>query len=123
MDKKLLSCPHCDGEARLGHGVCGENVYQVVCWNSKRNAMAGWCETAGEAIAAWNQRVPAVEWVAVSERLPAPGERVIAVFGGVMPTEAFVTASGQWVRNGIGYEDWLGVEVTRWMPMPEPPEG
>jgi len=63
MDKKLLRCPHCGGEAELEFGACDYNVYQVLCQNSKCNAVAGWCDTAEEAIAAWNQRAPAAEWM------------------------------------------------------------
>jgi hypothetical protein len=72
MDERLLSCPHCGGEAELEFGACDYNVHQVLCRNDACNAMAGWCETADEAIAAWNKRAPAVEWIPVSERLPKP---------------------------------------------------
>ena len=57
-------------------------------------------------------------WISVKDRLPLCGDRVIMT-DGVFVCEAFLSISGKWVRNGIS---WIESEITRWMPMPEPPE-
>lgn len=74
------------------------------------------------------QHVPALtppnEWVSVEDRLPTPGERVIATdeqFVG----EGYIDSCCRWYRYG-GFE-WrffdIERDVTHWMPLPEPPEG
>lgn len=57
-------------------------------------------------------------WISVKDRLPLCGDRVIMT-DGVFVCEAFLSISGKWVRNGIG---WIESEITHWQPMPEPPE-
>ena len=57
------------------------------------------------------------EWISVNDKLPVCGERVLITDGfGVF--EVFRSASGKWVRMGIGWQE----NVTHWMPLPEPPE-
>ena len=58
-------------------------------------------------------------WISVKDRLPRCGDRVIMT-DGVFVCEAFLSISGKWVRNGIG---WIESEITHWMPMPNPPKG
>ena len=104
MDKKLLSCPHCGrkGEKmKLGDIITVENsdllkscphcggtrfkIYQdgdkimhLSCLGGKCSAgMTSFGETVEEIAAAWNQRVPAVEWVPVTERLSESGVHVL----------------------------------------------
>lgn len=57
-------------------------------------------------------------WISVHDRLPRCGESVI-VTDGELVCEAFLSISGKWVRNGIG---WIASEITHWQPTPEPPE-
>ena len=59
------------------------------------------------------------KWISVKGRLPRCGDRVIMT-DGVFVCEAFLSISGKWVRNGIG---WIESEITHWMPMPHPPKG
>ena len=56
------------------------------------------------------------KWISVKDRLPRCGDRVIMT-DGVFVCEAFLSISGKWVRNGIG---WIESEITHWMPMPTP---
>ena len=69
------------------------------------------------------QRVPTLtppnEWVSVEERLPEPGERVLAANGSFVG-EAYMASNGAWMRH-----DGFPWEVDAWMPMPDrrPPEG
>ena len=65
---------------------------------------------------------PPNEWVSVEERLPEPGERVLAANGNFVG-EAYMASNGAWMRhNGFPWE------VDAWMPLPapydrRPPEG
>ena len=62
---------------------------------------------------------PQNEWVSVEERLPEPGERVLAANGSFVG-EAYMVSNGAWMRH-----DGFPWEVDAWMPMPDrrPPEG
>ena len=62
---------------------------------------------------------PTNGWISVKDRLPRCGDRVITT-DGVFACEAFLSISGKWVRNGIG---WIESEITHWMPMPAQPKG
>ena len=55
------------------------------------------------------------EWVSVEERLPEPGERVLAAKG-TFAGEAYLASNGAWMRH-----DGFPWEVDAWMPLPAPP--
>lgn len=67
------------------------------------------------------------QWVSVEERLPEPGERVIATDGAFVG-EGYMNCYGVWCRpNGMRW-NMLDSEVTHWIPLPalpdrRPPEG
>ena len=56
------------------------------------------------------------EWVSVEERLPEPGERVLAAKG-TFAGEAYLASNGAWMRR-----DGFPWEVDAWMPLPAPPD-
>jgi len=63
------------------------------------------------------------EWISVKDRLPEPGEVVLATAGGFVG-EAYRDDNGYW-RRGYGAE-WLAIfgkdmAVTHWCSLPEPP--
>ena len=62
---------------------------------------------------------PPNEWVSVDDRLPEPGERVLAANSSFVG-EAYMASNGAWMRH-----DGFPWEVDVWMPMPDrrPPEG
>ena len=67
-------------------------------------------------------RVP--KWISVNDRLPEAGEYVVCIakrnpFSMFMPMVARIAKNG-WV-NPIT-EQYIS-EVTRWMPIPQPPKG
>lgn len=66
---------------------------------------------------------PPNEWVSVEDRLPTPGERVIATDGQFVG-EGYLDSCCRWFRYG-GFE-WrffdIERDVTHWMPLPEPPD-
>lgn len=76
------------------------------------------CDMAISALRAQQEQEskPMNEWISVKDRLPRCGDRVIMT-DGVFVCEAFLSISGKWVRNGIG---WIESEITHWMPMPTP---
>ena len=59
---------------------------------------------------------PPNEWVSVEERLPEPGERVLAAKG-TFAGEAYLASNGAWMRH-----DGFPWEVDAWMPLPAPPD-
>lgn len=65
---------------------------------------------------------PEQEWISVKDRLPEPGERVIATNGAIV-LEMHRRLFNQemcWARYGIKLEDFYE-PVTHWMPLPQPP--
>ena len=63
------------------------------------------------------------QWISVTERLPAPGERVLAASGGVFSGEAYLSCEGVWMRSyGVVWVSVMDVPVTHWMPLPWRPE-
>lgn len=62
-------------------------------------------------------------WVPVTERLPEPGERVLATDGGFVG-ELYVNSRGQWQRYNVNDHSLLmALDILWWMPLPEPPKG
>ena len=61
------------------------------------------------------------EWIKCSERMPMACRDVIITGGGMVARVAwFNDRNDAWYVTGIG---WLSRdEVSRWMPLPEPPE-
>ena len=61
-------------------------------------------------------------WIPVTERLPEPGERVLATDGGFVG-EFYVNSRGQWQRYNVNDHSLLmALDILWWMPLPEPPK-
>ena len=61
-------------------------------------------------------------WIPVTERLPEPGERVLATDGGFVG-ELYVNSRGQWRRYNVNDHSLLmALDILWWMPLPEPPK-
>lgn len=63
---------------------------------------------------------PPNEWVSVEDRLPAPTENPVLVYDGTgvgINMAWYSYAMGWKYRTGLP-----GVEITHWMPLPEPPK-
>lgn len=70
---------------------------------------------------ALREKVP--QWISVGDRLPKPGERVIAT-DGVSAGEAYMGVSGELQRLNLPLR-WLtltGNDATHWMPLPDVPK-
>lgn len=70
-------------------------------------------ELAGEALREKANGVTVQKWISVEERLPKPTYCVL-VYGD----------EGEMEIDALGYDgEWMGyVDVTHWMPLPEPPK-
>ena len=63
-----------------------------------------------------------IEWINVLDRLPEPGERVIAT-NGSFTGEAWIGERNKWTRpTGFTWMAILSSPVTHWQPMPVGPE-
>ena len=63
------------------------------------------------------------EWIPVTERLPEPGERVLATDGGFVG-ELYINSFGQWQRYNVNHHSLLmALDILWWMPLPKPPKG
>lgn len=102
--------------------LCNRKIQDT--WNSGV-APVSWAEAYADFkndIDSMSTLTPPNEWVSVDERLPTPGERVIATDGQFVGEGYFDSCCG-WFRYG-GFEwRFFDVEgdVTHWMPLPEPP--
>ena len=71
---------------------------------------------------------PPNEWVSVDERLPEPGERVLATDCGFVG-EFYINKRGKWQRYNVNCSELLmALDILYWMPLPaqpdrRPPEG
>lgn len=65
---------------------------------------------------------PPNEWVSVEERLPEPGERVLATDCGFVG-EFYINKRGQWQRYNVNCSELLmALDILYWMSLPAPPE-
>ena len=65
---------------------------------------------------------PPNEWVSVDERLPEPGERVLATDCGFVG-EFYINKRGKWQRYNVNCSELLmALDILYWMPLPAPPD-
>ena len=65
---------------------------------------------------------PQNEWVSVEERLPEPGERVLATDCGFVG-EFYINKRGKWQRYNVNCSELLmALDILYWMPLPAPPD-
>ena len=112
-------CCRCGGP--LVTYYCEDRLHLIVC--EKCGTLALTKAVAPQVAANLTLRKPSItppnEWVSVEERLPEPGERVLAANGSFVG-EAYMASNGAWMRH-----DGFPWEVDAWMPMPDrrPPGG
>ena len=64
---------------------------------------------------------PPNEWVSVYDRLPEPGERVLATYCGFVG-EFYINKRGKWQRYNVNCSELLmALDILYWMPLPAPP--
>lgn len=65
---------------------------------------------------------PVRRGIPCSEKMPNPGERVLATDGGFVG-EMYIDKRGQWRRYNVTYiQNLMALDILWWLPMPEPPE-
>ena len=65
---------------------------------------------------------PPNEWVSVEEKLPEPGERVLATDCGFVG-EFYINKRGQWQRYNVNCSELLmALDILYWMPLPKSPK-
>ena len=65
---------------------------------------------------------PPNEWVSVEEKLPEPGERVLATDCGFVG-EFYINKRGKWQRYNVNCSELLmALDILYWMPLPAPPD-
>ena len=93
-------------------GDCKLCVHELVC------SVKGCCDIADNCSFFLEER----RWIPVTERLPEPGERVLATDGGFVG-ELYVNSRGQWQRYNVNdYSLLMALDIILWMPLPEPPK-
>ena len=62
------------------------------------------------------------KWVSVYDRLPEPGERVLATDCGFVG-EFYINKRGKWQRYNVNCSELLmALDILYWMPLPAPPD-
>ena len=79
-----------------------------------------------ESVLEWAQTLPTLtpqnEWVSVYDRLPEPGERVLATDCGFVG-EFYINKRGKWQRYNVNCSELLmALDILYWMPLPAPPD-
>lgn len=65
---------------------------------------------------------PPNEWMSVYDRLPEPGERVLATDCGFVG-EFYINKRGKWQRYNVNCSELLmALDILYWMPLPAPPD-
>ena len=114
-NRKDCKMRHENGNCTVAGGFC-TSVNDPIC-EALHNAYE--CGYRHSALREQEER----RWIPVTERLPEPGERVLATDGGFVG-ELYVNSRGQWQRYNVNDHSLLmALDILWWMPIPEPPKG
>lgn len=107
--------------------ICGRDIpVGELCYGLKNgNCICKDCCTGFEnctfTLAPAPTLTPPNEWVSVDEKLPEPGERVLATDCGFVG-EFYINERGQWQRYNVNCHALLmALDILYWMPLPAPP--
>ena len=116
--------------------ICGDwaldihfgNRIIALYFNSRNNAelvksILEWEDAhPNEAVPYKTTITPPNEWVSVYDRLPEPGERVLATDCGFVG-EFYINKCGKWQRYNANCSELLmALDILYWMPLPAPPD-
>ena len=96
---------------------------QACRWDSDQDR-----ERAEDLVLGMPTLTPPNEWVSVYDRMPEPGERVLATDCGFVG-EFYINKRGKWQRYNVNCSELLmALDILYWMPLPaapdrRPPEG
>lgn len=112
-DHSCELCNHCDN----GNFMCIDNLAADAA--DMLQEYVDRCARYADEIMALRERY---QWIPVTERLPAEGERVLAAVEGAWVGEAYRDMRDVWMRSyGTPWDAAIGVSVTHWMPLPDAP--
>ena len=123
---KLKPCPICGSEVNLIEENVGE--YTVVCHGCQVLMIADDVSSKNEAIERWNNRVNEPKWH--NYKIESPTEErdylVIVAADKNYGNADYIDVcqwNGEYFEGGkyTGVDD--GLDITHWMPLPEPPKG
>lgn len=112
---KLRECPFCGG-AEISVRDKSRYDFCVRCANC--NSQTEWLPTIADAVTAWNTRPDS--WISVEERLPDTTTVLGCNIEGFVATVLYMSNAKRWV---ITTNMSVIMDVTHWMPLPEPPKG
>lgn len=113
-DHSCELCNHCDN----GNFMCIDNLAADAA--DVLQEYVDRCKSYADEIMALREKF---RWIPVTERLPAPGERVLAASEGVFSGEAYLSCGGVWMRSyGVVWVSLVDMPVTHWMPLLDRPE-
>ena len=108
--------------------ICGRDIpVGELCYGLKKgNCICKDCCTGFEnctfTLAPMPTLTPPNEWVSVYDRLPEPGERVLATDCGFVG-EFYINKRGKWQRYNVNCSELLmALDILYWMPLPAPPD-
>lgn len=79
----------------------------------------GWVEAAMDKLPTLTQPN---DWISVEDRLPEPGERVLATDCGFVG-EFYINKRGKWQRYNVNCSELLmALDILYWMPLPKSPK-
>ena len=68
------------------------------------------------------EEIQQMRWIPVEDRLPEPGERVLATDCGFVG-EFYINKRGKWQRYNVNCSELLmALDILYWMPLPAPPD-
>ena len=119
--------PGCEYESDPWSGLCYAIHHDgwgdcILCTDAHDLPLGGcFFDTAEEAFQAIPTLTQPNEWVNVEERLPEPGERVLATDCGFVG-EFYINKRGKWQRYNVNCSELLmALDILYWMPLPAPP--
>lgn len=107
----------------MARAIDGDRLLRELTALSHGQVWAGWTY---EGIRLLIERQPTLtqpnEWVSVYDRLPEPGERVLATDCGFVG-EFYINKRGKWQRYNVNCSELLmALDILYWMPLPKSPK-
>lgn len=106
-----------------------ENLRLIAtCWSvspyvsqEKHNGAVDMLREVGREVKEMPTLTQPNEWISVEDRLPEPGERVLATDCGFVG-EFYINKRGKWQRYNVNCSELLmALDILYWMPLPAPP--
>ena len=121
-EKTDYVCRLCGGPLETYY--CEERLYLVKCADCGTLALVKTVnpKVSASVTLARPTLTPPNKWVSVYDRLPEPGERVLATDCGFVG-EFYINERGKWQRYNVNCSELLmALDILYWMPLPTPPD-